>query len=155
MAGRLGEEFVAHEPIFGERAYKMMTALPSIIEPPQRLPKKTNTRLAAKNHPFEFKHDLALRAEKRRYQPVIVLFAHKGCHRMAFHQQRGRALRSPAFQRLANKERTERHSPDPRGSIARYTALAHNAAAAGDPVQAESYHQRAEFYRKMLRGAQD
>jgi hypothetical protein len=75
---------------------------------------------------------------------------------MSFSQQRGgRALKSSAFRSLADKTRTERHSPDARAGIARYTALAHDAAAAGDQVQAESHHQRAEFYRKMLHGVQD
>jgi hypothetical protein len=44
---------------------------------------------------------------------------------------------------------------DAQASIARYTSLAIAAASSGDQVQAESYHQQAEYYRKVLHGTAD
>jgi Domain of unknown function (DUF4167) len=44
---------------------------------------------------------------------------------------------------------------DPQGRVARYTSLAIAAAASGDNVQAEIYHQHAEHYRKMLHETRD
>lgn len=77
---------------------------------------------------------------------------------MAFHQMGDRRIvrRSPA-RRPQNAEDIsgKRVRSDPTASIAHFTALAQSAAAAGDQVQAETYHQQAEFYRKLLRGNQD
>ena len=61
-------------------------------------------------------------------------------------------VRKPQIaENLSNKSRFS----DPTASITHFTSLAQSAAAAGDRVQSESYHQQAEFYRKVLRGIQD
>lgn len=84
---------------------------------------------------------------------------------MAINQPRGRREKksSPTNGRAseANTQKyrsgrpTENRNSDPQASIARYTSLALNAAAGGDFVQAESYHQQAEYYRKVMQGSPD
>jgi hypothetical protein len=82
---------------------------------------------------------------------------------MAINQPRGRRdmKASPAKVRssghMPQTQRatrlTENRPADPQASIARYTSLAINAAASGDFVQAETYYQQAEYYRKLMQGA--
>lgn len=70
--------------------------------------------------------------------------------------QRERRAPSGGAPRTAGQARVSDSRPsDPQASIARYTSLAMNAAASGDRVQAESYHQHAEYFRKVLHGTLD
>jgi hypothetical protein len=80
---------------------------------------------------------------------------------MTFHRPRRQQVKvSPAnggaegaFPRSPRS--SQNASANPEASIAHYTALALNAAAAGDQVLAERHHQQAEYHRKVLRGSFD
>jgi hypothetical protein len=58
-------------------------------------------------------------------------------------------------QRLAHTSSQDSSPANVRASIERYKALAVNAAAGGDRVQAERYYQQAEHCIKVMNGASD
>ena len=72
-------------------------------------------------------------------------------------RRRERQMSSPngSIKRGSRSRASQNGAADPAAKVARYTALALDAAAAGDQVQSEHYHQQAEYHRKILQGTSD